>query len=725
MKKIILGVAILAAQLSFAQENKQDKNIEEVTILGRKKIKQERKEFSRHAQSVETLSEEELNRNNSAMIEQTLSTMAGVQVDKRTNFGGQRVVVRGYGNDQKFNNWGTKFYLNGIPLTNADGVTVLEDLDFSLVNNIEVVKGPAATMYGGGVGGAVRFYIRPTDVKGTSVSEKLTLGSFNHFQSQTKLESKTDNASLLFNYNHLESDGYRPNGNTLKNNYAFLGGFKLNSKQELSVYAAHNNSFEGVSGQIPFSNYYAGNDPGNKAYISRGAGNKFISNRAYINHNWKITENFSNNTSVFYSSLDTKRIAAGAFETSQNPNYGLRSVFNWKKSLSNDFVNNIELGVEHLISKSLVSNYRFAGLESNPMQVQAIGKGSYFNYNNNNTSVFVIDRIKYLPWDLTLLLGMSGNKLSYDREDLLALQGLVSGYNKNLSFQKKFPIVFTPHIALQKEWKQQIFNLSYSEGYNAPTATTAFIGGNLNVTNDNLKPERAKMWDFSIHGLLFNTKFDYQVSAFRINYFDKLSQLTIPDPVVSGGTINYWANTGSQRNSGIEASLGYQHTSESFFNKIVPFVNFSYYDARYVDFVDKSPEDSKPVNYAGKRVVGVPKSKYAAGLDISTKPGFYLLATYNYLGDVYTNFANSDSKNVKGFGLLNSKIGYKQSFGKIDVDAFLMGNNLTNQINYTFLFLGNNINDKDADSGFADTTDVNPGPSKAYYFYGLNIKYNF
>ena len=134
MKKIILGVAMLAAQLSFAQENKQDKTIDEVTILGRKKIKQERKEFTRHAQSTETLSEEELNRNNSAMIDQTLSTMAGVQVDKRTNFGGQRVVVRGYGNDQKFNNWGTKFYLNGVPLTQADGVTVLEDLDFSLVN---------------------------------------------------------------------------------------------------------------------------------------------------------------------------------------------------------------------------------------------------------------------------------------------------------------------------------------------------------------------------------------------------------------------------------------------------------------------------------------------------------------------------------------------------------------------------------------------------------------
>ena len=61
--------------------------------------------------------------------------MSGVHVDKRTNLGGQRVVIRGYGNDQKFNNWVVKFYLNAVPLTNADNTTVLEGIDFSLINS--------------------------------------------------------------------------------------------------------------------------------------------------------------------------------------------------------------------------------------------------------------------------------------------------------------------------------------------------------------------------------------------------------------------------------------------------------------------------------------------------------------------------------------------------------------------------------------------------------------
>lgn len=717
MKKIYFIASAMIAFSIHAQETKKESNIEEVTILGRKKLKEERREFSRHAQSVETLSEEDLNRNNPAMIDQTLSTMAGVQVDKRTNFGGQRVVVRGYGNDQKFNNWGTKFYLNGVPLTNADGVTFLEDIDFSLINNIEVIKGPASTMYGGGVGGTVRFYMRPTAESGTSVTEKLTMGSYSYFQNQTKVEAVTDNSSVMFNYGHLQSDGYRPRGTSLKNNYAFLGNFKINDKQSIQVYASHNYSNEGVSGQISYPDYYAGIDQGNFAYAKKDARNIFRTTRASVAHNWRILKNFSYNTSIFFAHSDYRRVAAGAFETSQNPNYGFRSVFNLTNSLGANFQNSLDFGAEYTISRSLISNYRFTGTnDAIPLQVSDISKASYFKYDNSQTSIFAVDRLTYNPWKTSILVGISGNTLQYSREDLLSLPGLVPNYGKDLSLSKKFPTVFTPHIALQKTYKNQIFNLSYSEGYNAPTATTAAISGmSSHVVNDQLLPERAKMWDFSIHGLLMKTRLDYQISVFNINVFDKLSQL-------KQGSITLWQNTGNQRNTGLEAGLGYLFNPRNgFLKKIEPYFNISYYDFRYRDFYSAD----KNTNYIHQKVVGVPRAKFSFGLDFETKSGIYLCNTYNYLGDVYTDFANTNL--VKGFTLLNSKIGYKKSIGKWNIDAFLAGNNLTSQINYTFLFLGNNINDDDAGSQYFGiaTTDVNPGPSKAYFFYGLNVKYKF
>ena len=53
----------------------------------------------------------------------------------------------------------------------AEGVTLLDDVDFSYVNNIEVIKGPASTLYGGGIGGTVKFYTRPSlDRKSTRLN---------------------------------------------------------------------------------------------------------------------------------------------------------------------------------------------------------------------------------------------------------------------------------------------------------------------------------------------------------------------------------------------------------------------------------------------------------------------------------------------------------------------------------------------------------------------------
>lgn len=124
MKMKISIPLVFISGITLAQQVPVVNTIDSVTIKSRIKIAQERKEFARHAQATELLGAYELGRNNPHDIAQTLGTLAGVQVDKRTQFGGQRVVVRGYGNDQKFNNWGVKFYLNSAPITNADGVTI-------------------------------------------------------------------------------------------------------------------------------------------------------------------------------------------------------------------------------------------------------------------------------------------------------------------------------------------------------------------------------------------------------------------------------------------------------------------------------------------------------------------------------------------------------------------------------------------------------------------------
>ena len=721
MKKLfILSYILLMTGISYAQTTKE---LDEVIVKEKRKTAKERGEFKRHAQSVEAITEEELNRNNPAFIEQSLGIMAGVQVDKRTQLGGQRLVIRGYGNDQKFNNWGVKAYYNGVPITTAEGITVLDDIDFANVNNIEVVKGPAATMYGGGVGGVARFYMKSSEDKGVSLTEKLSFGSFGLFQSNTRLDIVNDSSAIALSYGHLQSDGYRPRGGSLKNFLTFFGEFKLNKKQSITAYMSHNYSLEGITGQVSYADYYAGIDNGNSAYAKKNARNEFLTTRFSLTHSYNFSKNFSNRTAVFYFAQDLKNVSAGADGNSESPSFGVRSTFDWKTNFSENVTNNFTLGTEIQQSRSLATSYRFVGSDdTNPLKVQDISKGSYYKTLTNQYAYFFHNRTTFEALDLSVIVGLSANQIDYTRLDLLASPGLLTGYGKDLSFSKSFATSFNPHIALQKNFKQQIVNLSYSEGYNAPTASTSFIG-TINKANDDLLPEKARMIDFGIQGLLFKNKLDYQISLFNIDITNKLTQLSGIIP--AGGTYTYFANTGNQTNQGLELSVGYLMVggAKSFIKKVEPFLNYSNYNFKYSDFKTKFGSDI--VDYTNKQVVGVPKTKYTLGLDIVTNMGLYLNNTYNVMGDVYTDFANTN--NVEGFALLNSKIGYKITGKKMDFDVYFAGNNLTNQINYTFLFLGNNVNDSDAGSNYPSgvATDVNPGASKAYYFGGVNVKFKF
>ena len=723
-KIVILMVSLFSLQI--VAQSKQDSiyQLKNITINARPKILKEQSEFKRHGQSTELLSSQELNRNNPAFLEQSLGVMAGVQVDKRTQAGGQRIVIRGYGNDQKFNNWGIKAYYNQIPLTNAEGVTILDDVDFSVVDNIEVIKGPASTMYGAGVGGVVRFYLKNSDEKGISLTQNTTTGSFNLIQTNTRLDLVTDNASMFVNFGHLESDGYRPNGESLKNFITYKGDFKFSDKQSVNVFLSHNFSHEGISGQIPYSYYYANNDPGNDAYLRKNAHLDIESTRFGVSNNYKFANSFRNSTVLFYSGSEWERVVAGASEQASSPNYGIRSVFTKTNDISNEIENVLDFGTEIQQCKSLISNFRFTGDSNSPLTVSPIALGNYYKYTTNQQSVFIHDRINFKKYDAALIIGLSANHIDYDRIDLLALPGLIVGNIKNTSFSKSFTTSYNPHIAIQKTYKDQIFNLSYSEGYNAPTASTSFIAA-LNKTNDDLIAEKAKMVEFSAQGLLFNTRFDYQVSLFNMNIENKLTQLSAANP--AGGSYTYTANTGNQMNKGLEASIGYVFTinSNPFLSKVTSFVNFSYYDFKYTDFSTRVGGILS--DFSNKKVVGVPKQKYSVGLDFQSPKGIYLNSTFNYLSEVYSDFANTNT--VNGFGLLNAKLGYKiaSKNKKVSLDFFVAVNNLTNQTNYTFLFLGGSINDFDPGNGFpiGMAADVNPGYSKAYFWNGINFKYRF
>src|SRR4051794_12498394 len=147
-------------------------------------------------QSIGILTREDIRRNEGVFLDDTLNLIPGVRYESRTVSGGQRITIRGYGNSTNFNGTGYKAYLNGIPLTDAEGTTILDDVDFSMLGRVEVIKGPASSLYGTGIGGVVRFSSRVPEPSLTQVTQELIGGETSLFRSNTTFENGTDNSSF-------------------------------------------------------------------------------------------------------------------------------------------------------------------------------------------------------------------------------------------------------------------------------------------------------------------------------------------------------------------------------------------------------------------------------------------------------------------------------------------------------------------------------------------------
>ncbi|MFL5810112.1 MAG: TonB-dependent receptor plug domain-containing protein, partial [Flavisolibacter sp.] len=121
--------------------------------------------------SITKLTPQELKRGTGLFLDDVINAnVPGVTMNRRSVSGGQQFNIRGYGNgvrgtngaNSNFDGQGYKVYLNGIPVTDAEGITLMDDIDFGSIGNVEVVKGPSGTLYGLAIAGVVNLRtIRP------------------------------------------------------------------------------------------------------------------------------------------------------------------------------------------------------------------------------------------------------------------------------------------------------------------------------------------------------------------------------------------------------------------------------------------------------------------------------------------------------------------------------------------------------------------------------------
>ncbi|MDB5202521.1 MAG: TonB-dependent receptor [Ferruginibacter sp.] len=707
------------------------RNLDEVEITATSNLN---KSLLYQPAAITRLKERELKRGTGLFLDDAINgNVPGVTMNRRAVSSGQQFNIRGYGNGSRgtrgissnFDGQGYKVYLNGIPVTDAEGITVLDDIDFGSIGNVEVVKGPAGSLYGLAIAGVVNLKTMKPEAGKTSLGQDVLFGNYGLQRYTTHFTMGTDHSSLLLNYGHQKSDGFTIHNASRKDFVNVAGDFQPSVKQSFNAYFGYSNSYDERSGELTLTQYNNDDYSGNIEYIKRNAHSNVYSVRAGLGHIYKFNDYISNNTTVFGTSFNSNASSAGGWTDKSSTNLGLRSTFETKFSLRNNINLSGVTGVETQRQNAQTIGYTMIDpIVTTPAHVWKYGD-PYFIIGATTSNVYTTTATTSaftewtlaLPKDLSVTAGVGISNMLIKLDDRFYVA------NKPTHYDTTYKRMVSPHVAINKVFNKQ-FSLygSYSKGYKAPVSAYFFIpfaaafGPQTGIVNNKLKPEMANQFEIGSKGALAHGKISYELAFFNAIFSDKMT--TVAVPYNSSTTLySYVTNGGKQDNKGIEALVKYTvlESTKGFFRTVSPFANFTYSDFTYKNYpfhiIAPGNKDSI-VDYSGKAVAGVAKYVANLGIDVSTAPGVYANVNYMYKDGMPIT---SDGINRTGsYNLLNAKLGIRRSISAhFDVDAFVGGNNLTNT-KYPIMIFVNQLPDA-----------YIAAPRNANYYGGLTLKYNF
>lgn len=712
--------------------------------------------------SIAKLSTVELKRGTGLFLDDAINTnVPGVTMNRRAVSSGQQINIRGYGNGSRgprgvssnFDGQGYKVYLNGIPVTDAEGITTMDDVDYGSLGNVEIVKGPAGTLYGLAVAGAVNFNtVKPEQGK-TSVGQDVLFGNYGLQRYTTRFQTAGEHSSLLINYGHQKSDGFTIHNKSHKDFVNVAGDFQPNAKQTVNIYGGYSNSYDERSGELTLNQWESGDLTGNLDYIKRNGHSQVYTARLGIGHNYIFNNWLSNMTTIYGTGFNSNASSAGGWTDKSSTNLGLRSTFTTKFNLKSNIGLNGLTGVETqrqnatTIGYTMVKDPRDTATNwywGNPYY-WILGASTSNVYTTTATTSLFTEWTLSLPKDLSVTAGIGLSNMILNLDDRFYVA------NKPTHFDTSYKGMLSPHVAINKVFNKQFsVYASYSKGYKAPVTSYFYIpwsatNSATGVIDRNLKPEIGNQFEIGTKGALLKNKIIYQLAAFDAVFSHKMTAIAVPNPSNSATLYTYVVNGGKQDDKGIEASVKYTavQSDKGFFTNISPFVNFTYSDYKYKNFVFQStvksviaPTKDSAVtkDYSGHTVPGVAKYVFNAGVDITTRIGLYANATWSYkdrqeISSLGTNTGETIGTPVKytsnyipyttvsalyhvsSYSLLNAKLGYRHSFGRFDLDAYFAASNITNT-KYPIMIFVNQFPDS-----------YTAGPKNANVFGGINLRY--
>jgi iron complex outermembrane receptor protein len=596
------------------------------------------------ARSVSVINKERIqNATQQLGLDEALAGVPGLYIQNRYNFSGDlRVSLRGFGARSSFGIRGIRILVDGIPETLPDGQGGVDSIDMGSAQSIEVLRGPASSLYGNASGGVIAV----TSELGTNdpfVEGKIAGGEFGFKQYGVKAAGKISSTDYLLNVSRTELEGYREHS-------AFRGtqlnarlGIPFNDNDRLLVAA---NFTDQPLAQDPggINAAQAASDPSSARdrNVLFDAGEVLQQQRLGFVYERKRSSGTLTlrNHYVWRDFANKLPFTDGGAVDLDRFFYGFGAQF----SLGEALPDNVDLAFGVDYDHQDDDRQRF---DNNDGAIGNLG----FDQNEQVDSIgFYIQGEYRLNDAWAVQAGLRYDELSYDVTDRYIANGDSSG---SLDFDE-----VSPSLGVNFKTADGVLFANYSSSFETPTTTELANPDASGGFNPELRPQLANNYELGFKGTIDDLF--YEVSLFQIDLRDEL----IPYELEEFPGRTFYSNAGASDRTGIETAFRWQHESGFAID-----ASYTWSDFIFDEFADDDGND-----FSGNQMPGLPGQFGYVGLNYATGNGFSGLLETTYSGDLYAN--NDNSANVESYLVSNLRFSIDIESSKLLFRVYAGVNNL-------------------------------------------------
>lgn len=687
--KFILPLVLFSCSAVVGQVKKDTISLSELVLMN----SPIRNSIQHSAAAVSIITEKEINQADGVILTPVLNKIPGVFMQQgalNTN----RITIRGIGARTQYGTSRIKAYFEGIPLSNPEGETVLEDIDLEVLGGIEIIKGPNSTSFGAGLGGVISLRAKKMDTATSFGKTGTTFGSFGLTKQILSAGYNDSQSNVFANYSNLQQDGYRTNSDYNRQSLNLFGKQILSKKSTLSFFGIATRLKAFIPSSISETAFNVKPESAAATWLAAKGFESYDKLLAGIGFEHRFSENLSADISLFANLKNAFEARPFDILEEKTNALGFRAKVNYAASLFS-LPNTISFGTEFM-----TENYGFSLFknlyQSHPGQGSIQGdRFSEMKQKRGYWNGFVQMETQ-LSNKLNLESGLAFNTTHYSQQDIFLGDG-------NMKQKYTFGTVWSPRLGLSyKIDNSKNVYVSLSKGFSIPSvAETLTVEGQINT---DLKSEKGINYEIGFKANFLEKKLYTEL----ILYSTQINNLLVARRIAEDQYVGI--NAGESSHQGIEFLVNYKFEANSNM-QLNPYFSATVNRFKFTDFVDNDKD------FSGKLLPAVPNTQFNFGFDFVSALGLNFNASYRLTGKMYLDDANS--KETAGYQLLDVKAGY----------AFFILKKVKMEIN---MGVQNVLNEKYAASVLPNAVGFGTVPARYYYpgnpvnyYGGLNVVYAF